>query len=165
MVTCISYEDRSHDPLRILFRQCFGHMTKMYIRIYLITKILDHVTSVFGHLTELCEHVTISSCNIPEREMFLTQGLHSTVCYEKGQFSQREQGFFIRETFDQSSEQSRIITEAPSKDFVTFFVKNNFAEIKNYLLKITSCIFYLNSTNCQVDNPGKPIRKQTLQKY
>ena len=31
---CISYEDRSHDPLRILFRQCFGHMTKMYIRIF-----------------------------------------------------------------------------------------------------------------------------------
>ena len=77
----------------------------------------------------------------------------------------RECRFFTRETFDQSSEQSRITTEAPSKDFVTFYVKNNFVEIKNHLLKITSYIFYLNSTNCQVDNPGKTRRKQTVQKY
>ena len=38
-------------------------------------------------MTSVFEHVTINSCNIPEREMFLTQGLHSTVCYKKGQFS------------------------------------------------------------------------------
>ena len=65
------YVGKLHNHLQALIRQGFDHMTMWLLYLHI-----------------LLSYVTFSSYNIPDRGMFVTQGLHSTICYKKSQFGQ-----------------------------------------------------------------------------